>query len=140
MMLQKHSDAVLLVSRILLSFIFITAGWSKIGGFAGVSAWVGSVLPFPELITVLVIVIELVGGLMLLVGLKTKYAALAIGLFSLLAAFLFHLDFADQVQSGMFMKNLAIAGGMFYVTVFGAGKFSVDAKMGKKSAPATASM
>ncbi len=133
MMIQKHSDAVLLVSRVLLSFIFIIAGWSKISGFTATSAWVGTVLPFPELITALVIVIELVGGLMLLVGFKAKYAALAIGLFSLLAAFLFHFDLADQAQSGQFMKNLAIAGGMFYVVVFGTGKFSLDAKMGKKS-------
>ena len=139
-MMQKHSDAVLLVSRVLLSFIFIIAGWSKISGFAATSAWVGTVLPFPELITALVIVIELVGGIMLLVGYKAKYAALAIGLFSLLAAFLFHFDLADQMQSGQFMKNLAIAGGMFYVVVFGTGKFSLDAKMIKKSTAPTASM
>lgn len=132
MMHTQKSDTLMLVGRVLLSLIFIIAGWSKIAGFTATSAWVGTVLPFPEVITALVIAIELVGGIMLLVGFKTKLAALSIGVFTLLAAFLFHFDFADQMQSGQFMKNLAIAGGMFYVVIAGAGAYSVDAKMKKK--------
>ncbi len=134
-MIKKYSDEVMLVSRVLMSLIFISAGWAKIGGFVAIVAWVGTVLPFPEVVTALVIVIELIGGIMLLVGFKTKYAALAIGIFTLLAAFLFHMNLADQLQSTMFMKNLAIAGGMFYVVVSGAGRYSVDAKMMKKEMP-----
>lgn len=135
MIIQKHSDAILLVGRVLLSILFIVAGFSKIGTFAATAGYVGSVLPAPELITALVIAIEFIGGIMILVGWKTKYAALAIAVFTLLAAFLFHFDLADQMQSGQFMKNLSIAGGMFYVAVFGAGKFSLDAKMIKKEMP-----
>lgn len=134
-MLKKYSDEVMLVGRVLLSIIFIVAGFSKIGTFAATAGYVGTVLPLPEVVTALVIVIELIGGLMLLVGFKAELAALAIGIFSLLAAFLFHFDLADQMQSGQFMKNLAIAGGMFYVVVAGAGKYALDAKMMKKEIP-----
>lgn len=126
----------LLVGRVLLSLIFIMAGWAKIGGFEGTVGYVQSVgLPFAELIVGLTILIELVGGLMILFGLKTKFAALILALFTLLAAFLFHGDFGDDMQMMLFMRNLAIAGGFFVLMASGAGRFSVDAR--KASAPET---
>ena len=130
----KKADAVKLLGRILLSIIFIVAGYGKIGAFAATVAWVASAgLPFPELITVLAIILEVGGGLMLLVGWKTRYAALSLAVFSVLAALIFHANFADPAQSGQFMKNLAIAGGLLYVKMCGAGAYSLDEKVKKTS-------
>lgn len=132
MNVQKYKDELMLVGRVLASIIFIVAGFSKIGTFAATSGYVGSVLPFPELITALVIVIELVGGLMVLVGFKMQLAAWSIAIFTLLAAFLFHFDLADQMQSGQFMKNLSIAGGFIYLALVGPGKYALGGMMKKK--------
>lgn len=135
---DKKADILMLVGRILLSIIFIVAGVSKIGGFAAAAAYTGTVLPFPELLTALVIVLEIVGGVMLLVGYKIKIAAWTLASFTLLTAFLYHFNLADQVQSGFFMKNLAMAGGLLYVAALGAGAYGLGG--GKKpAAPSSAS-
>jgi len=125
-----------LIGRVLLSIIFIVAGWGKIAGFEGTALYVATALPFPEVITALVIIIELGGGLMLLLGWKTKFAAWTLAIFTLAAAGIFHSNLADPMQSGQFMKNLAIAGGMLYVAAVGAGRYSLDTRLGKKKAAA----
>lgn len=128
----------MLVGRALLSVIFIVAGISKIGAFTATAAYVATVLPFSELVTALTIILEIGGGLLLLLGYRTQSVAVALGVFTLLAAFLFHFDLADQVQSGQFMKNLAMAGGFLYVAVFGAGAYSIDGRK-KSTAPSPVS-
>jgi putative oxidoreductase len=85
-------------------------------------------------LAVLVGAFEVVAGLALAVGFKARWAALALGAFTLLASFLFHAYWsvpADMqfMQQLLFMKNLAIAGGMFVVASLGAGGLSVDARL-----------
>lgn len=123
-----------LAGRILLSLMFIISGWGKITGFAGTAGYMASKgMPFAQLLLLGAIVVELGGGLMLLVGWKARLAALAIFLFIIPATLVFH-DFwaadAAQAQNQMihFMKNLTIMGGMLYVMAFGAGPFSLDAR------------
>jgi putative oxidoreductase len=72
------------------------------------------------------IAVELLGGLALLAGFKTRQVALILGAFTVVTAIFFHHDFADQMQMVMFLKNLAITGGLLFVAVFGPGKISVD--------------
>lgn len=123
-----------LVGRILLAAIFIKSGYSKIGGFDGTVAYIAAAgLPLPQVGAVVAIVIELVGGIALAIGFKTRWVALAIGIFTLVAAFFFHNYWAmapDRVlaQSISFWKNVAITGGMLMVVAFGAGAYSVDRK------------
>ena len=137
-MSNKQICTLKLVGRVLLSIIFILAGFGKIGGFAGTAGYIASVgLPLPEVLTALTIVVELLGGLMLLVGLKTRLVATVLTVFTLLAAVIFHSNFGDQIQMTMFLKNLAMAGGLFYVIAGGAGRYSIDAKMEKKDSSAT---
>jgi len=69
---------------------------------------------------------------MLLFGFKTKLAGWVLALFTLATAGLFHSNLADPTQSVHFMKNLAMAGGMLYVAAVGAGRYSLDARVGKK--------
>lgn len=115
--------------RVLLSAIFISAGVSKLGaGYAGTQGYMeamgvsGSLLP-------LVIATELLAGIALLVGFQARIAAFLLAGFSLLSAVLFHFNFSDQMQSILFMKNLAIAGGLLMVVAQGAGKWSVDGRL-----------
>ncbi len=123
-----------LIARILLAAIFISAGLSKLGGFAGTVSYIASRgLPVPELVAVLTIAVEVLGGIAIVIGYKVRIAGLLLASFTLLAAFIFHNFWpvpADQayVQNIMFMKNLSMAGGLLLLTVLGAGAFSVDAK------------
>lgn len=126
MNIEKHADVLKLVGRVFIAIIFIVSGFGKIMGFAGTVAFTGTVLPFPELMVVIAIILELGGGLLLLVGYQTRLVVSALGLFLIVATLGFHLDFADQAQNIQFMKNLAIFGGLLYVKIGGAGKYSLD--------------
>ncbi len=120
-----------LLGRLLLANIFIVAGLKKIMGFAGTAGYMASKgLPFPETLLALTILIELGGGLMILLGWQARWAALAIFLWLIPVTLIFHaywgLEPAQMVeQQRHFMKNLAIMGGMIYIVAFGPGAFSL---------------
>lgn len=116
-------------ARLLLGQIFLLAGINKIGGYDGTVAYMEA-MGVPGGLLPAVIVLEIAGALALIAGFMTRWAAWALTAFTLLAAFLFHTDFADQMQSILFMKNLALSGGLLLLSVHGAGAFSVDAKTG----------
>ena len=118
-----------LLGRFFISAIFIFAGFGKITGYASTQAYMEAT-GVPGQILPLVILVELGGGLAILLGLLTRWAALALAGFSLVSALLFHANFADQVQSIMFMKNVAMAGGFLFLFVHGAGAWSLDRKFG----------
>jgi len=82
-------------------------------------------------VTPLVILIELGGGLALLLGFKTRWVAAVIAAFTVGSAFIAHTNFADQGQMINFMKNLAMAGGLLLFVKYGAGEASIDAKRAK---------
>ena len=127
-------DALALLGRVLLAVLFIPAGISKLTGFAGTVGYIGSVgLPLPALGAVIAIVVELGFGVLLLVGFKTRWVALALALFTLAAAVFFHNYWAMPADKAfinqlMFMKNVAIAGGLLAFVAFGAGRLSLDKK------------
>jgi putative oxidoreductase len=122
-------DAVVpFVGRALLSAIFLISVIGKLQAPAATIGYIGSAgLPFPQLAYALAVLIELAGGLALLVGFRTRIAAGALAVFSLAAAVGFHSNLADLNQFIHFFKNIAIAGGLLQVVAFGAGAFSLDA-------------
>lgn len=125
--MNKLQPIGLLVGRVLLAYIFVLAGYGKIVGFAGTAKYMASKgMPVPELFLVGAILIELVGGLMLAVGWKARWAAWAIFLFIIPTTLIFHPAWADPAQAINFNKNLAIMGGMLYVAFMGPGKLSLD--------------
>jgi putative oxidoreductase len=116
-----------LLGRILIAILFVPAGFQKLTNFQGSVGYAESGgVPVPALAIAAAIAIELGGGLLLLVGYKTRWVAAAMALFSVVAAIFFHRDFADPMQMIQFQKNLAIAGGLLAFTYFGAGPFSID--------------
>ena len=114
-----------LISRILLGLIFVLAGFGKLMDPAGNAGYV-ALGGLPGFFVWPAMALELLGGIALIIGFKARWVALALAGFSLLAAVLYHNNFADQVQMIMFLKNLAIAGGLLMVYVHGAGKYAVD--------------
>jgi putative oxidoreductase len=131
-MLESVKTPLVVIGRVLLALMFILAGWSKLTGLEGTAGYIASGgLPAPMALAVIVGLLELVGGIFLAIGFQARWAALALGVFTLLASVLFHKFWAvpaDQafVQQLMFMKNLSVAGGMFVVAALGAGPASVD--------------
>ncbi|HEY0972902.1 MAG TPA: DoxX family protein [Solimonas sp.] len=128
-LLKPYTD---LVGRLLIALIFVGAGYGKIGGYAGTQAYMES-MSVPGGLLPLVILVELGGGLAIVLGFLTRFAALGLAIFSVLSAFLFHANFADQMQQILFMKNLAMAGGFLFLVGNGAGPLSLDAKLFKQS-------
>lgn len=118
-----------LLSRILLAAIFVAAGSSKIGGYTATQGYMQA-MGVPGALLPLVIALEVGGGLALIFGFQTRLAALGLAIFSVIAAFIFHHG-ADQINQIMFMKNLAMAGGLLALTLNGAGRASLDGEAGK---------
>lgn len=126
----------LLLSRILLAAMFIPAGFSKITGYAGTAGYMDA-MGVPSILLPLVILVELVGGIAVLVGFQTRIAAFLLAGFCVLSGYLFHYvaitgadAAADMTNQIMFMKNLGLAGGFLALVAVGAGAWSVDAKVG----------
>lgn len=114
-----------LVARVFLGHIFLLAGVSKIGAYAGTQGYMDA-MGVPGGLLPLVILLEVAGGLAIIAGWKTKWAAIALAVFSVVSAAIFHNNFGDQTQMIMFMKNIAIAGGFLLLAVHGAGAYSLD--------------
>ena len=123
-----------LVGRVLLALIFILASINKITGFDGTVGYIEAYgLPMAQVAAIIAIVVELGGGIMIVVGWKARWASAALFIFVLIASVVFHAFWAveaDQVQlqNIMFMKNIAIMGGLLYIMVHGSGPISVDRK------------
>ena len=130
----RFDNPLTLTARVLLALLFLPAGLTKITGFAGTVGYIASVgLPLASAGAVLAIVLEVAGGIALLLGWGTRAAALALAAFTLVASVFFHAFWAvpaDQafVQQLMFFKNLAVVGGLLVLAAHGAGAWSVDAR------------
>lgn len=124
--------AISVVARLLMAQLFIISGWQKLTGFSGTEAYFAQMgIPLAGVVTPLVILIELGGGLALLFGFKTRWVAAVIAAFTVGSALIAHTHFADPNQMINFMKNLAIAGGLLWFVRNGAGSASVDAAMNR---------
>jgi len=117
-----------LISRVLLGHIFLLAGLNKIAAYAGTQGYMEA-MGVPGALLPLVIALEIGCGLAVIVGFKTRWASYALAAFTVAAALIFHRNFADQMQSIMFMKNLSITGGLLLLAVHGSGVFSIDRKL-----------
>jgi len=122
--------------RVLLAAIFLISGIGKLADPAGTQAYIAAAgLPAPLLGYIAAVAVEVGGGILLIVGYRTRIVALAIAGFSLVAALAFHNNFADVNQMIHFLKNVAMAGGLLQVAAFGAGSFSLDSRRLRVATP-----
>ncbi|MCD2515130.1 DoxX family protein [Massilia sp. G4R7] len=128
-----NQSAVPAIGRLLLAAIFILSGVGKALAPAGTIGYIESAgLPFATVGLIVAIAVELGGGVMLALGIKTRIVALGLAIFSVVTALVFHHALGDQNQLIHFMKNIAMAGGLLQVVAFGAGAYSVDAASSRK--------
>ena len=124
-------DYLTLFGRIAMALMFLSSGWMKIGGYAQTAQYMASA-GVPSALLPVVIAVELAGGLAVLFGFLTRWAALGLALYTIIAAALFHSNFADQNQMIHFWKNLTIMGGFLILAAHGAGRFSIDSWRARK--------
>jgi putative oxidoreductase len=131
--LSAFNDIALLIGRILIALLFLVAAYNTLKGLGGTTGYFTKLgIPAPSVAAPVVAAFELVFGILLAAGFKTRFVALAIAVFVVIAALFAHTHFADANQLNHFMKNLAIAGGCLALFVSGAGAFSMDAKTGRR--------
>jgi putative oxidoreductase len=117
--------------RLLMSVIFLLSGLEKLIGFGGTVAYMASQgLPLPMLAAIVAVVVECVGGLLVLIGYQTRTTTLVLAAWSVATALLAHTHFSDPNQMINFLKNLAMAGGFLQLFAFGGRAWSVDAFRG----------
>ena len=129
-----HSTGALM-GRFMLAFIFVAAGFEKVLGPAATMQYMASAgMPkslVPELFVVTVI-IELIGGLLLIVGWHARLVAFIMFLWFIPVTVMFHVIPGQTIE---WQKNLAIMGGLLLVAVYGPGGSSIDGARGTRSAP-----
>lgn len=123
------------VGRVLLALMFLLAGLNKISGYSGTQGFMES-MGLPGALLPLVILLEVAGGILLMLGWHTRITAFLMAGFTILATLIFHSNLGDPTQMLFFMKNLSIAGGLLLVVSHGAGPYSLDNRQARRSAVA----
>jgi putative oxidoreductase len=127
--MTPENDGVALLGRLLLSVIFVLGGFGKLADFGGTIAMMGQEgLPLPVAAAIVAITVECVGGILMIVGWRTRATAAVLAAWCIATALVAHRDFANPDQMIHFLKNVAMAGGFLQVVAFGAGAWSLDAR------------
>ena len=146
--MSATKNGLLVLVRILLSFLFITAGFGKLADPAGTAGMIsGAGFPAATALAYLAGLYELVAGLFILVGFQTKITAWSVALFCVFTGLVFHsgtvaiegwpegaLGWINTLNQIMLMKNITLAGGYIALAIIGAGAYSIDARRGSVSA------
>ena len=131
-------DAMALLGRLLVAYMFVPSGFGKLMGFAGTAGYIASKgVPFPEICAAIAVAAELGLGLAILVGFQTRWAALGLAIFVAVITPIFHNYWAvpeaqHMMQKLNFDKNLVIVGGLLAFAAFGAGRLSIDGGLSRR--------
>ena len=117
------------IGRLFIALIFVMSGLNQRGIESGVAGWMEA-MGVPGALLPLVIALEVLGGLAVIIGWKTRYAALLLSGFCLLSALVFHANIAEQNEMMHFMKNLALSGGFLFLVAHGGGNYALDNRAG----------
>lgn len=127
---SSYGPAFALSGRLMMAAIFIISGVGKIENPGATAAFIAAAgLPLPQAALIIAIVIEVAGGIALVLGYRTRLVAGALTIFCLVTAVSFHRAFIDQNQFIHFFKNLTMAGGFLQILAYGPGLLSVDARL-----------
>jgi len=124
-------SAAAFAGRVLLVAVFLFEGWNKINGYSTAAAYMQKFWVPGELLPVAILV-EVIGSLLIVIGWQTRFAALALAVFSILAAALFHSKLAVMNEALHFWKDIGLAGGFLLLIAFGPGAWSLDEKMSRR--------
>jgi putative oxidoreductase len=128
---SRRSGIIAAIGRVMLAAIFLWSGYGKITDQASALGYIQSVkLPAPEVALWAVIGVELLGGIALALGYKTRIVAAGLAVFCIVSALVFHTAFNDPNQLINFFKNIAMAGGLLQIVAFGPGSCSLDYEAG----------
>jgi putative oxidoreductase len=128
--MRKDIPYVGAAGRLLIAALFLISGLGKIATPAMTQGFIASAgLPFPLVAYLVAIVIEVGGGILLILGYQSRIVASVMAVFTVATALSFHHDFADQNAMAHFLKNLSITGGLLQVVALGAGTFSIDNRL-----------
>jgi len=125
--LEAQSDNAALIGRLFASSLFIVYGFFKLTGYAGTVAYMNK-QGMPGFFAALAVIVELGGGILLLIGYQTRLVALGLAVYVVIAALIAHAHFSDGGQLVHFMKNMAITGGLLAFVASGGGAYSVDGR------------
>ena len=126
---ERYSAYAAFVGRVLFASLFLVFGYRMLAAYPGAVRYMASLgVPAPSLFVLIAIVVEVGGGLLIAVGYQTRAAALLLGVYTLVAAFIGHFQFADPNQIQHFMKNIALVGGSLAFVACGGGAYSLDAR------------
>ncbi|MES2022440.1 MAG: DoxX family protein [Pseudomonadota bacterium] len=126
---STSAAALPLIGRIAIAAIFVLSGVSKLAAPAATIGYIQSVgLPLPQVGFAIALIVELLGGVALILGYRTRLVAAVLAVFSIATALAFHNALGDQNQFIHFFKNIAIAGGLLNVIALGGGAWSLDAR------------
>ena len=122
----RTATSLPLIGRIGIAAIFLLSGFSKLTAPGATIGYIASAgLPLPQVGLAVAIAVELGGGVLLVLGYRTRLVAAVLALFSVAAAAFFHSALGDQNQFIHFFKNLAIAGGLLQIVAFGPGPIAI---------------
>ncbi len=128
--MDQKFDYLAVFGRVCLATLFLWSGLGKLMSYEGTVGYVASAgLPLAPLAYAIAVIVEILGGIALAVGFKTRIVAAVLAVFSVATALGFHANFGDLNQAVHFMKNLAIAGGLLQVFAFGGGALSFDRRL-----------
>jgi putative oxidoreductase len=114
------------IGRLMIGLPFAISGLSKLAAYGATTGISAVGLPFPPLAFAVAVAVELGGGILLIAGYRRRAVTVAMAVFSLVTAALFHNNFAHQNQTFHFLKNVIMAGGLLQIAAFGAGALSFD--------------
>ena len=119
------SNLIDFLARILISALFLISAYNKIFNIESSMNWMSG-YGVPGILIYPTILLEILLPVMIIIGYKVRIAAGLLSIFCLLTAFIFHFDFADQIQLILFLKNIGLAGGFLFVVVNGTKEWSLD--------------
>jgi putative oxidoreductase len=129
----KFTGGVDFLGRLLLAALFLYDGWIVVNNYGATADYLAQ-FGVPPLLLIPALILQVVGGLFIAVGWNTRLAALALSLFCISTALIFHSQFGDPNEAIHFWKDLAIAGGLLILAAHGAEAISLDSHLGKATA------
>ena len=116
-----------LIGRIFISLIFLLSGYNKIFNYGNTVAWMEG-FGIPGFLLWPTIILEIIFPVLVIIGYRTRISATLLAMFCIATAVIFHLDFANQMQTIAFLKNFALAGGFLFIAAHGPKDWAIDRK------------